>query len=134
MGNQINFEIQLKFQDLIEKYNIEVEMPSQELLKIINKYEIRILDEYSRNEFLNLKLANNLIIVFKTLCEEYDNFDISQKKYFIAALRYFVDTEDTDDDFESFFGFEDDAEVVNEMLVLINREDLIIEFQLGEKI
>lgn len=128
MGNQINFEIQLKFQDLIEKYNIEVEMPSQELLKIINKYEIRILDEYSRNEFLNLKLANNLIIVFKTLCEEYDNFDISQKKYFIAALRYFVDTEDTDDDFESFFGFEDDAEVVNEMLVLINREDLIIEF------
>lgn len=128
MGNQINFEIQLKFQDLIEKYNIEVEMPSQELLKIINKYEIRILDEYSRNEFLNLKLANNLIIVFKTLCEEYDNFDISQKKYFIAALRYFVDTEDTDDDFESIFGFEDDAQIVNQMLVLINRTDLIIEF------
>lgn len=128
MGNQINFEIQLKFQDLIEKYGVDVEVPKQELLKMINKYEIRILDEYSRNEFLNIKLANSLIGVLKNLCDEYDKFDISQKKYFLAALQYFVDAEDSDDDFESFFGFEDDAEIVNEMLILISRKDLIIEF------
>lgn len=128
MDNQINFEIQLKFQELIEKYSVDVDVPIQEYVKAINKYEIRIIDEYSRNEFLNIKLANNIILVFKNLCHEYDNFDISQKKYFIAALRYFIDAEDIDDDFESFFGFEDDAEITNEMLTLINREDLIIEF------
>lgn len=128
MENQINFEIQLKFQDLIEKYSVDEAMLSPKLLELINKYENRILDEYSRNEFLNIKLANNIMVVFKNLCGEYDNFDISQKKYFIAALRYFIDSEDSDDDFESFFGFEDDAEIVNEMLILIKREDLIIEF------
>lgn len=128
MNNQTNFETQLKFQELILKYNAEIIYEKQELVEVLEEYERKILDEYSRNEFLNVKLASNIIKVLKIILEEFSCFSKKQQQYIYVALQYFIEIEDGDDDFESFFGFEDDVEIINEMLCLIGRGNLNIEF------
>jgi hypothetical protein len=44
-----------------------------------------------------------------------------------VAVRYFEEDDDSDPDFDSILGFEDDAQVVNAVLRFLGREDLLIE-------
>ena len=44
-----------------------------------------------------------------------------------AACYYFVESDDQDGDLESVYGFDDDAEVLNEILELLNRPDLTVQ-------
>lgn len=43
-----------------------------------------------------------------------------------VACRYFVETEDGEGDLESVFGFDDDAEVLNAVVMKVGRSDLVV--------
>jgi hypothetical protein len=61
------------------------------------------------------------------LNEEWDRAEGVGKRLIQAACHYFVENDDEDRDLESVYGFDDDAEVVNAILELLNRQDLTIQ-------
>lgn len=61
------------------------------------------------------------------LNEEWDGADDTGKRLIQAACHYFVESDDEDGDLESVYGFDDDAELLNEILKLMNRSDLAIQ-------
>ena len=61
------------------------------------------------------------------LNEEWDKAEDSGKRLIQAACHYYVESDDQDGDLESVYGFDDDAELVNEVLELLNRQDLTIQ-------
>ena len=61
------------------------------------------------------------------LNEEWDRAEDFGKRLIQAACHYFVESDDEDGDLDSVYGFDDDAELVNEILELLNRQDLTIQ-------
>ena len=61
------------------------------------------------------------------LNEEWDRSEDFGKRLIQAACHYFVESDDEDGDLDSVYGFDDDAELVNEILELLNRQDLTIQ-------
>ena len=61
------------------------------------------------------------------LNEEWDRSEDFGKRLIEAACQYFVESDDQDSDLESVYGFDDDAELVNEIVELLNRQDLTVQ-------
>ena len=60
-----------------------------------------------------------LLLTFRTMPEE-------QQNVASIAIRYFIDTDDAQNDFSETFGFDDDLAVLNAALLAIGREDLLV--------
>ena len=77
---------------------------------------------------LDVHLADCIARSCMTLLnEEWDRAEDSGKRLIEAACQYFVESEDQDSDLESAYGFDDDAELVNEIVELLNRQDLTVQ-------
>jgi hypothetical protein len=87
----------------------------------------RVRDALSRNEFLNLPLAERIAAVLSWLLGSYQDLGAHARPWVIGAARVFLETHDVLDDLASPIGFDDDARILNAVLRDIGREDLLIE-------
>jgi hypothetical protein len=76
---------------------------------------------------INLGLAEAIFLTFERLQESWEALPSHARLWLCAAMRYFSETDDSDEhDFDSFVGFEDDAEVLNACLALAGKTELSI--------
>jgi len=95
---------------------------------LIDEYADDIEQAASNRGDLDVNLADCIARSCKTLLnEEWDRADDPAKRLIQAACHYFVESDDQDGDLGSVYGFDDDAEVLNEILELLNRTDLIVQ-------
>ncbi|WP_277679362.1 hypothetical protein [Gracilibacillus dipsosauri] len=81
----------------------------------------------AQNEFINVNLAKEIQDVCLALISYYDNANNNEQRYINATINYFTTSDDEEEDFFSPIGFDDDAEIVNECLELIGKENLRID-------
>jgi len=95
---------------------------------LIEKYADDIEQAACNRGDLDVNLAECISRSCKTLLnEEWDRAEDFGKRLIQAACYYFVESDDQDGDLESVYGFDDDAEVLNEVLELLNRPDLTVQ-------
>ncbi len=79
-----------------------------------------------RDAWIDLGSAERIASVLTTLLAEWDTVPEHQAPI-QRAVEAFVEEDDDEPDFDSPVGFDDDVEVLNEVLALIDRDDLRIE-------
>lgn len=119
-----------KLEAIIRGYSVSDAEPvtlKQQVQKYVEKVEFETL----QNEFINFSLAKKIAEVCILLLDVYDQYNKEEQKFINAAIQYFLDSNDDEEDLYSPLGFDDDAEILNECLRLLKREDLTIEIGWG---
>jgi len=111
------------FQLLSENRNID----SHDIGRMVDEYLSHAKTSLKLNEFIDIKSASVLADVCHYLISQFDNFSVNEKKYVVAAIYYFVESDDAEHDFESLVGFEDDIKVMNYVLEKIGHTHKKIE-------
>jgi uncharacterized membrane protein YkvA (DUF1232 family) len=117
-----------KFRNIINEYAGTYVSPNI-LKQQIQKYLKEIEKETLQNEFINLPLAKKIARVCLLLLDVYDQYNEEEKKFINATINYFLHSHDDEEDLYSPLGFDDDAEILNECLRLLKKEDLTIEIE-----
>jgi uncharacterized membrane protein YkvA (DUF1232 family) len=117
-----------KFTNIINEYAGTYVSPNI-LKQQIQKYLKEIEKETLQNEFINLPLAKKIARVCLLLLDVYDQYNEEEKKFINATINYFLHSHDDEEDLYSPLGFDDDAEILNECLRLLKKEDLTIEIE-----
>lgn len=108
-------------------YNLPLTSKS-ELEALINQYADDIEQAAAQRHDLDVNLAACIADCCGILLnEEWDKAEDRGKRLIQVACHYFFESDDQDGDLESVYGFDDDAELVNEILKLLNRQDLTIQ-------
>ena len=97
------------------------------LAKIVDEYFAFAKKSLNDNEFIDIDSAALLTEVSHYLISQFDNLSEDDKRYVVAAIYYFVESDDEEHDFNSMFGFEDDIEVMNYVLEKIGHTHKKIE-------
>jgi hypothetical protein len=114
-------------EDLGRFYDLPLTSKSA-LEALITEYADDIEQAANSRGDLDVNLADCISRSCMTLLnEEWDRAEESGKRLIQAACHYFVENDDQDGDLESVYGFDDDAEIVNAILELLNRQDLMIQ-------
>jgi len=71
-------------------------------------------------------LAGKIQLSLITALQQWDSFPLKDQTWIAAAVMYFVECDDDEHDFDSPIGFDDDAEVVSAVMLMIDRKDLVI--------
>ena len=121
-----NNEPSIKFQKVIKEHG-EVYTNPTILRQNVENHINRIMEETSHNEFINVKLAKKIKDICLILIDEYDKCTTDAQRYINATVNYFIATDDEEEDLFSPLGFDDDAEILNECLKLIGKENLTID-------
>jgi uncharacterized membrane protein YkvA (DUF1232 family) len=98
-----------------------------ELNKQIAAHLISVREALRYNEFIDLALAERIANTLTVLLEELANYPEGKQKLIVGAARYFTRDQDAQADFASILGFDDDATVLNYVLIKIGRIDLKVE-------
>jgi len=80
------------------------------------------------NHDLARNLARNLAALLKELGDERQEFE---QRLIHAAVRYFIEDDDGQADFDSAEGYDDDIEILNAVAERLGREDLVIDLLWG---
>ena len=83
------------------------------LLLEINAHLERIEEELVDNAVIDLEAAVKASEACKGLLENYPGLPEPTRAAVVGAVRYFLDADDAEDDLSSFFGLEDDVQVIN---------------------
>lgn len=102
------------------------DLSAEEMLAEAENHLARAREAYQSNIMINVRLAEAIVEVFRTIVSEWEALPEGTEKWCLGMICYFSMGEDEIDDFESPIGFEDDAEVVNACLKMIGRDDLCI--------
>lgn len=81
---------------------------------------------HASNWMVNVRLAAAMVDVFRRLAEQWDSVPPMAQPWLAGSVHYFVSRTDTEPDFQSPIGFEDDVEVLNACLRLAGRSDLCL--------
>lgn len=68
------------------------------------------------NEFIDIKAAESLARVSHYLIEKLIDMSNEDKQLAVAAIYYFIESEDDEHDFDSILGFDDDIQVMNKIV------------------
>ena len=79
------------------------------------------------NEFIDIKSAEKLAKASEYLIGIMPTLSSEDQKYACAAIRYFIESDDEEHDFESIFGFDDDVKVMNHVMDRIGHPEQKIE-------
>lgn len=96
------------------------------LVTELDSYMRRVRVESARKPELNAHLVERMVEVLKVLLHEFSGFSDENRMVISAAARYFLDSDDAQQDFDDVFGFDDDLAVLNAALLAIGREDLVV--------
>ena len=73
-------------------------------------------ESLSANEFIDIKAAESLAKVSHYLINKLNGFSKEHMQLAVAAIYYFIESDDEEHDFDSILGFDDDIEVMNKIL------------------
>lgn len=79
------------------------------------------------HEFLDIATAQRIAEVLDLLLAEYHTFPAEHQRLIAGAAAYFVNNDDAEPDTASLLGFDDDRDVVNQVLATIGYNDLQIQ-------
>ncbi len=102
-------------------------VPASWMRAEVDRHVTEASDAARRLEFVDVPLARRIATSLCALLDALDH-DTSEfdRRVVYAAVRYFVQLEDGEHDFESEIGLHDDAEVVNAVARHLRRHDLLI--------
>lgn len=78
------------------------------------------------NNCIDIAMVGRMVDSMKKLFKDFSHFSDEERMVISAAARYFLDSEDANQDFADRFGFDDDLAVLNAALLAISREDLLV--------
>ena len=78
------------------------------------------------NALVNFRMAEAIVAVARQVCSSWDDVPTHARYWLRAAIAYFTTSDDSEPDFDSPIGFEDDLEVLNACLKLAGRSDLYL--------
>ncbi len=110
----------LGYQDEAEKF------PTQQLADLSAAHVERARHAYSENGLVNVRLAEAINAVIQKILQSFDTLIGHARSPFRGAIYYFISEDDTEPDFASPIGLEDDVDVLNACLDLARRSDLPI--------
>ena len=99
------------------------------LFEACSQHADHALEKSKESPIIDFESAEKLAAVFKTLEEKWPTLNEKIQDNFKAAMYYFAISEDEEDDFTSFTGFDDDVEILNACLKYAEIDDLIIELR-----
>ena len=97
-----------------------------DLLSRVDAHMDQARHAHARSRLVNIRFAEAIHNAFRTIVEEWERIPVEAHYWLRGAMRYFVSSDDDEDDFTSAIGFEDDAEVLNACLCLAGRYDLCL--------
>jgi len=92
----------------------------------LNDYRKKAAVESLKNVCIDIELVDRMIDTLKKLLTDFHRYSDVEKTVISAAARYFLDSEDVQQDFSDRFGFDDDLAVLNAALLAIDKEDMIV--------
>jgi|SaaInlStandDraft_3_1057020.scaffolds.fasta_scaffold123920_1 hypothetical protein len=97
------------------------------LAQSVKSYLIEAQKALYENEFIDIKSAEKLAATSQYLIEVMPSLSPEYQKLAKAAIKYFLESDDDEHDFESIFGFDDDVKVMNHVLDKIGHPEKKIE-------
>jgi len=92
----------------------------------LDDYQKKIFAGSKDNPAIDIELIGRMVTTFKKLLQNFRGMPEAHQNVVSIAIRYFIDTEDAQNDFSETFGFDDDLAVLNAALLSIDREDLLV--------
>ena len=112
---------------LLTRCSNEVSGLSQvELLNLAEEHLEKVGRAYSKNIFINFKLAKEIFNTFRVVTTQWGNLPKHCYPWLRGMMRYFTLSTDLESDFTSPIGFDDDVDIMNACLKLAGCEDLCL--------
>lgn len=115
-----------QFSALVEHASHSETLDATELLRRVQRHLDDTRMAHSRNRIVNLRLATAIANVANALLSDWDLIAVQYRNWLGGAILYFANSRDSEHDFSSAIGFEDDAEVMNACLELAGKSALCI--------
>lgn len=113
------------FEDLLQNPLIDIESLSFQLMA----YQEQLREEIAQSEFVDEELAETIYArameLLERIASDYDEHDHT---YAQAAVFYYMELHDEEQDLGSPVGFDDDRDVFNAVVTELGHDDLIIGF------
>jgi hypothetical protein len=126
--NRISDEISVGTKDLVKDLFAAEQMTSEELVRAISKHDGKIEEVGRTRQDIDVNLAHAISqVCLRLLNENWAQATDLERKLIQMACCYYFEDDDDGGDFDSVFGFDDDAQVLNIVLECIGREDSLIQ-------
>lgn len=102
-------------------------VPLHELLAAVEAHLVMTRRARAANAMVNARMAEAIVERFRLLAGEWDQLPPASQPWIRGAMSYFTLTPDSEPDFTSPIGFEDDLEILNACLRLAGRDDLCLD-------
>ena len=118
----LSVEERLGFLDLCEGRSVEDLLADRDRVKA----HLQVINTAVANgSALEGELAEPIAATLVTLLDDAENLSFVQRRVLAGAVEYFLETDDTDEDFGSDHGLADDARVVAAVCDDLGRDDLV---------
>ena len=118
-----------QFATLVEYASQSETLVAADLLRRVKRHLYDAGVAHSRNRIVNLRLATAIADAAEKLISDWDSIAKEHRNWFGGAILYFADSRDSEHDFSSAIGFEDDAEVLNACLKHAGRGSMCINIE-----
>ena len=127
--SRVSNEISTSTGELVENLLKAQTKTREELVAAIDKYDQKIEKVAHNRQDVDVNLAHTISQACLHLLNECWGQATDFERHLISMVCcYYLEEEDDEDgDFDSVFGFDDDAQVLNIVLESIGKEDLIIQ-------
>lgn len=98
----------------------------QGLVKDVEQHVSQVRSALEANEFLDVVLAEKIAKLLIDLLGTIERYPGAKQRLIVGAARYFVRSNDAQADLSSLLGFDDDAAVLNYVLVELGHGELRI--------
>ena len=100
---------------------------NEQLVAAVESYSQVVTAAARSRSDLDINLADCIArCCLLLLAEHWYSADEHQRRLIQCACHYFIDDDDENSDLDSVFGFDDDAELMNLIVVQLDRPDLAI--------
>jgi uncharacterized membrane protein YkvA (DUF1232 family) len=97
------------------------------LIKDVEQHVFQVRIALVANEFLDVAMAERIAALLKNLLANIESYPAPKQRLIVGASRYFVRSHDAQSDLSSLLGFDDDAAVLNYVLVELGHDELRIQ-------
>lgn len=92
----------------------------------VEKKLLVVRQAQKENAYINVALADAIAGRIRSMAERWQSIPSHARPWCYGVIRYFIHDQDSEPDFSSPIGFEDDAEVLNACVRLAGMDDLIL--------
>jgi uncharacterized membrane protein YkvA (DUF1232 family) len=96
------------------------------LMKDVEQHVSQVRSALEANEFLDVAMAERIAKLLMELLGKIESYPQPKQRLIVGASRYFVRSQDAQADLSSLLGFDDDAAVLNYVLVELGHGELRI--------